>query len=249
MNSVLKSCEPRPDLISGSFNPEVFTASLRQVIGHYRGDVHVTTAYTDAEVFFEEATSPTDGMRRVIEHVLRRLRGDNMVPFLSRLETGFGGGKTHTLIACTHLAYRGTELAQFVSKSGLVDPEQLPSPGSINVVGIAGDEISVVRSRGDQVVPYTLWAELAKQVGGDELLGQVEAEAFTPAAPGEAFFNSVLGGRKVLIMVDELAQYAARAEAARPGMGEQIAAFFLALFKLRSKSRRNCHRRDTSQQY
>lgn len=230
MNSVLKSCKPRPDLISGSFNPEVFTASLRQVIGHYRGDVNVTTAYTDAEVFFGEATSPTHGMRRVIEHVLRRLSGDNMVPFLSRLETGFGGGKTHTLIACTHLAYRGTELAPFASKSGLVEPEHLPTPGSVNVVGIAGDELSVVHSHGDQVVPYTLWAELAKQVGGDDLLGQVEAEAFTPAAPGEAFFDRVLGGHKVLIMVDELAQYAARAEAARHGMGEQIAAFFMALF-------------------
>jgi hypothetical protein len=230
MNSILKSCKPRPDLTSGSFNPEVFTASLRQVIGHYRGDVSVTTAYTDAEVFFEEATSPTYGMRRVVEHVLRRLSGDNMVPFLSRLETGFGGGKTHTLIACLHLAYRGTELAQIASKSNLVDPENLPEPGSVDVVGIAGDEISVVLSQGEQVVPYTLWAELAKQVGGEDLLAQVEAEAFTPAAPGEAFFDRVLGNRKVLIMVDELAQYAARAEAARPGMGEQIAAFFMALF-------------------
>lgn len=230
MKSILKSCEPRQDLISGSFNPEVFTASLRQVIGHYRGDVKVTTAYTDARAFFREATSPTHGMRRVIEHVFRRLNGDNMVPFLSRLETGFGGGKTHTLIACTHLAHRGTELASLVSEINLVDPQYLPAPGSINVVGIAGDELSVVLSQGEKVVPYTLWAELAKQVGGPELLKQVEAEAFTPAAPGETFFDRVLGGRKVLIMIDELAQYAARAEAARQGMGEQIAAFFMGLF-------------------
>src|SRR5690606_33662857 len=114
-----------------------------QVIGHYRGDVKVTTAYTDARAFFGEATSPTHGMRRVIEHVFRRLNGDNMVPFLSRLETGFGGGKTHTLIACTHLAHRGTELASLVSEINLVDPQYLPAPGSINVVGIAGDELSV----------------------------------------------------------------------------------------------------------
>src|SRR5690606_37768748 len=126
----------------------------------------------------------------------RRLNGDNMVPFLSRLETGFGGGKTHTLIACTHLAHRGTELASLVSEINLVDPQYLPAPGSINVVGIAGDELSVVLSQGEKVVPYTLWAELAKQVGGPELLKQVEAEAFTPAAPGETFFDRVLGGRK-----------------------------------------------------
>jgi len=67
MNSILQSCQPRQDLISGSFNPEVFTASLRQVIGHYRGDVKVKTTYTDAEIFFGEATSPTHGMRRVAD--------------------------------------------------------------------------------------------------------------------------------------------------------------------------------------
>lgn len=43
MQSILKSCKPRADLLAGSFNPEVFTASLRQVIGHYRGDVKVAT--------------------------------------------------------------------------------------------------------------------------------------------------------------------------------------------------------------
>ena len=73
MLGILKSCTPRQDLRSGSFNPEVFTASLRQVVGHYRGDVKVKTAYTDAETFFTEATSVTHGMRRVLESVMRRL--------------------------------------------------------------------------------------------------------------------------------------------------------------------------------
>lgn len=230
MTSILKSCKPRPDLVAGSFNPEIFTASLRQVVGNYRGDISVKTAYTDAEVFFREATSTTHGMRQVANHVMRRLGGDNMVPFLTRLETGFGGGKTHTLIACAHLAHRGTEIANLVKQVGVVDPKYLLAPGAIKVAGIAGDELSVVRGEGDKVLPYTLWAELAKQVGGAELLNQVKAEAFTPAAPGETFFDAVLGGRKVLIMIDELAQYAARAEAAHSGMGEQIAAFFMALF-------------------
>jgi len=230
MQSVLQTCKPRPDLLSGSFNPEVFTASLRQVVGHYRGEIDVESAYTNAETFFGEATSPTHGMRQVVGHVMRRLAGDNMVPFSNRLETGFGGGKTHTLIACTHLAMRGSELAEQAAATGLVDPQHLPEPGSVSVVGIAGDELSVVRTRGDEVVPYTLWAELARQVGGDEMLEKVKAEAFAVGAPGESFFETVLGGRKVLVMIDELAQYAARAEAAHRGMGDQIAAFFMALF-------------------
>lgn len=226
MKSILETCQPRKDLISGSFNPEVFTASLRQVTGAYKGELQIKTVYTEAKSFFREAILPTLGMRQVIENVLRRLSGDNMVPFLSRLETGFGGGKTHTLIACTNLAERGTELADLVRETGIADPSQLLDAGSVSVVGIAGDQLSVVLGNGDQIEPHTLWAELAKQVGGEVLLKSVHAEAFSPGAPGESFFQKVLGGRKVLFMIDELAQYAARAEAAHKGMGDKIAAFF-----------------------
>lgn len=229
MVTVLQSCTPRPELATGSFNPEIFTASLRQVIGHYRSEITVSSVYCDADTFFREATSITYGMKQVMEHVARRLKGDNLVPFLTRLETGFGGGKTHTLIACTHLAMRGDELKELAQETGVINPQYLLPKGSVSVVGIAGDEISVVQSHGDRVVPYTLWAELAKQIGGQELLNQVKAEAMTPAAPGESFFDAVLGQRKVLILIDELAQYLARAEAAHPGMGQQVAAFFMAL--------------------
>ena len=31
MKSILNSCEPRPDIIAGTFNPEIFTASLSEV--------------------------------------------------------------------------------------------------------------------------------------------------------------------------------------------------------------------------
>jgi len=151
MTGILTSCKPRPDLIAGSFNPEIFTASLRQVIGHYRGDIKVQTTYTNAGAFFRESTSPTHGMRRVVENVMRRLGGDNMVPFLTRLETGFGGGKTHTLIACANLATRGNELAEIAQQTGIVDSKYLPAAGSVSVVGIAGDELSVVRGEGDKV--------------------------------------------------------------------------------------------------
>jgi len=51
----------------------------------------------------------------------------------------------------------------------------------------------------------------------------------SPAAPDRRFFERILGGRKVVIMLDELAQYAARLEAARPHGSEQLAAFLLAL--------------------
>ena len=121
----------------------------------------------------------------------------------------------------------------YVSTVGLNDAtvkKYLPEPGTVTVVGIAGDEIPVSRNLGDKLVPYTLWGELAYQIGGEELYRKVQNAAEMFAAPGKDFLDTVLGGRKVLIMLDELAQYAARLEAAQPGKGaDQLAAFIMSL--------------------
>ena len=37
MKSILECCQPRPDLLIGTFNPEIFTASLGAVMAFYRG--------------------------------------------------------------------------------------------------------------------------------------------------------------------------------------------------------------------
>jgi hypothetical protein len=66
-------------------------------------------------------------------------------------------------------------------------------------------------------------------VGGESLYRQVQTDATAPDAPDRRFFERVLTGRKVIVMLDEIAQYAARLEAARPNGSEQLAAFLLAL--------------------
>jgi len=228
MKSVLDACKPRPELLAGSFNPDVFTASLGPVIDFYRyGRLSIDSIYTDARQFFGKATFPTQGLRTVLSEVFGRLKGDMTFPAIHRLETAFGGGKTHALIACTHLAHHGTELADLVG--ALVDPELLPNPGEIAVVGIAGDKIPVHERRGSELLPYTLWGEIAYQIGGEDLYREVQTEAESFAAPGKPYFDRVFRGRKVLIMLDELAQYAARLEAARTDGADQLAAFLLSL--------------------
>jgi hypothetical protein len=65
MRSILQTCQPRADLHTGSFTPEIFTASLSQVTDCYRGRaMPIQTLYTDAEQFFREATYPTQGSAR-----------------------------------------------------------------------------------------------------------------------------------------------------------------------------------------
>lgn len=229
MRNVVETCKPRPSILQGTFNPEVFTASLGPVIQYYRdGCSTIDVVYTDARAFFTEATYPTEGLKQTVSSVFKRIAGDQTVPSIQRMETAFGGGKTHSLIACVHIANRGTELADVTGE--ILEPQYLPEPHSVTVVGIAGDEIPVNKIKGDRLIPYTLWGELAYQVGGEVLYKQVRGEAESFAAPGKHFLDTVLDGKKVLIMLDELAQYAARLEVAVPNKGaDQLAAFLMAL--------------------
>ena len=224
----MDTCKPRQEIITGTFNPEVFTASLSPVIEYYRnGKSNIDSIYTNAELFFKEATYPTQGLRLTLAEVFGRIAGDMTVPAIHRLETAFGGGKTHTLIACVHIAYRGKELREVTRE--LIAPELLPEPGTVSVVGVAGDEIPVHKPKGNMLIPYTLWGEIAHQIGGEALYREVEEDASSYAAPGKNYFEKVFKGRKVIIMLDELAQYAARLEAARPDGANQLAAFLMAL--------------------
>lgn len=229
MRTVLETCKPRQSILQGTFNPEVFTASLGPVIQYYRGQSSAIDAvYTDAKAFFTEATYATEGLKQTVSSVFRRIAGDQTVPSIQRMETAFGGGKTHSLIACVHIANRGTELKDVTQD--ILEPQYLPEPHSVTVVGIAGDEIPVNKIKGDKLIPYTLWGELAYQVGGEALYKEVKTEAESFAAPGKHFLETVLNGKKVLIMLDELAQYAARLEVAVPNRGaDQLAAFLMAL--------------------
>lgn len=228
MRSILESCQPRPDIITGAFNPERFTANLGQVIDFYRDKPAIIhSLYTDGEQFFRDATYPTENLKLVLADVFGRLSGDNALPAIHRLETAFGGGKTHILIALTHLACKGKELASVVTN--IISETLLPDPGQIKVVGIAGDELPVHKPAGAALLPYTLWGEIAYQIGGEPLYREVETDATSFAAPGKDYFDTVLGGKKVLIMFDELAQYAARLQASRPDGAEMLAAFLMGL--------------------
>lgn len=228
MQNIINTCEPRQDILAGTFNPEIFTASLNEVINFYqKSEQGIHPIYTDAEQFFMEGTYATDGFKMVLNEVFARLAGDGTAPAIHRLETAFGGGKTHTLIACTHIGYRGKELTAYIDQ--LVEPNWIPKKGEITVVGISGNEIPVHKPKGARLTPYTLWGEIAYQIGGETLYRRVEEDAAAYAAPGKNYFETVFKGRKVLLMIDELAQYAARLSAAKTDGSEQLAAFLMSL--------------------
>lgn len=235
MQSVLTTCKPRPEILAGTFNPEIFTASLNRVLTDYRKGIAIEgsqSLYSDPVAFFREATYPTAGLRAIVDNALARLvNGDLSRPAMQRLDTAFGGGKTHTLIALLHAAMQGNRLVE--PMADIVPAERLGEPGAIRVVGLIGDTVDTLRETAGvaEPKPNTLWWIIASQLLDESerepIFGRLDG-ASSPAS--DEFFDQLFGDQPTLIIVDEIAQYLSRIEAAFPGVGaEQSAAFLMSL--------------------
>ncbi|MEA3641823.1 MAG: DUF499 domain-containing protein [Lamprobacter sp.] len=244
MQDVLSTCQPRPEILAGTFNPEIFTARLSRVLTDYaKGQARegADSLYSDPVAFFRDATYPTQGLCSILDNVLGRLnQGDLSRPAIQRLDEAFGGGKTHTLIALTHAAKQGQALIPYLD--GIVAAERLASPSAIRVVGVIGDTVDTLREGvdGGQPKPNTLWWLLGQQLLKAEQQAPIQARLEDASAPGsEAFFDSLFGEQSTLILIDEIAQYLSRMEAAFPGLGAQQAAAFLMSLSTYTESRPN----------
>lgn len=236
MKNILTACQPRPEILSGQFNPEMFKASLSRVLEDYqkgRAEPGADSIYSDPVAFFRDATFATQGIRDIVGNTMGRLVGSELSsPGIQRLDTAFGGGKTHTLIALAHAAFQGQRLAEHVGD--IVKPELLPEPGAIRVIGIIGDTVDTLREARDEnghPLPNTLWWLIAQQTLTDEKRESIRARLDSPSSPAsDEFFDALIGDKPTLIIIDEIAQYLSRMEAAFPGLGaQQSAAFLMAL--------------------
>ncbi|WP_420620771.1 ATP-binding protein [Candidatus Poriferisocius sp.] len=88
---------PHADIRDGSFDESLFAADLGLVANGMGPD-----DYVDAELFAAK-TYLTENLRSVLVEVGNRLSGDAGSAAVFRMQTEFGGGKTHTLLAAYHL--------------------------------------------------------------------------------------------------------------------------------------------------
>ena len=88
---------PNPDVARGTFQEAEFAADLQQVHDG-RADA---TQYGNPVSFFNH-TYITPGIYTLLVNTLKRLSGNGGDPVI-QTKTGFGGGKTHSLIALYHL--------------------------------------------------------------------------------------------------------------------------------------------------
>ena len=114
---------PHSDVLKGTFQQSEFAADISAV---HSGKA--PTEYQDAKAFFER-TYITEGMRLLLTQVAQRLSGRGGEPVI-QLQTAFGGGKTHTMLAVLHLASRKCPLSDLqgipslIEQAGLMDVPQ-----------------------------------------------------------------------------------------------------------------------------
>ncbi len=182
MKSVFQTCRPRPEVLQGDLREEIFAARLRDVI-----EGRADPVYQNPSLFFEN-TYPTQGLKILLHEALGRLTGTSPASnAIIRLETAFGGGKTHNLIGLYHAA-RG-----HAPGPSFVDDRHIPAPGAVRVAGVVGSDLGQEGIAHPDLTTYTLWGELAYQLAGAEGYALVAASDRDRSAPGTGLLERLIG--------------------------------------------------------
>ena len=200
-----------------------FAADLAQVIVGKGNE-----EYLDPARFFAN-TYPTRGLKNLLANVCRRLSGaGGEVAAIFRLDTSYGGGKTHGLIALTHAA-RGMNDVPNVPE--FVEPSLLPE-GPVRIAAFDGENADPANGRamGDGVLAHTPWGEIAYALAGKDGYARVRNSDESRIAPGAETLRELFGGEPTLILLDELSVYL-RKVSNLEGARDQLTAFLTSLFK------------------
>ena len=192
---------PHPDVASGNFQQAEFAADLAQV---HRGEG--SSEYGDPEEFFRR-TFITKGLHHLLLDGLKRVSSQGGNPVVE-LQTNFGGGKTHSMLALYLLVSgRGSELSgmePILTEAGLT---KSPVARRAVLVGTALGPAQP-RTKEDGTVVNTLWGELAWQLGGASGYAMVEASDKAKVSPSSTDFLPLFDKfGPCLILIDEWVAY------------------------------------------
>lgn len=220
---VFETCTPRDDVLKGTASDADFAADLAKVI---RGIA--SPDYQEASRFFAN-TFPTAGLRNLLFNVMARLAGNGgSGAAIFRLDTSYGGGKTHGLIALTHVANGMVGVANVAE---FIDPAFVPT-SKIRVAAFDGENADPANGRkmADGIFAHTPWGELAYALAGKAGFDRVRKSDETHTAPGAETIAELFRGEPALVLLDELSVYLRKVENL-PGARNQLSAFLTSLFK------------------
>jgi predicted AAA+ superfamily ATPase len=200
---------PHEDVLKGTFQQAEFAADLSRV---HQGTA--TPEYQDAALFFQR-TFITEGMHLLLDSVVQRLAGRGGDPVV-QLQTAFGGGKTHTLLAVYHLAEGKTPASKLQGIPPILDQAGIAELPKAKIAVLDGVELLGLASKPRMhggVAVKTLWGELAWQLGGAEAYALVKEADENGTAPGKGELAAVLSAQApCIVLMDELVRYVSQFE-------------------------------------
>lgn len=193
---------PHPDVASGRYQQAEFAADLWQV---YVGEG--SDEYRDPTEFFRR-TFLTEGLKQLLTRALQRLAGIGGDPVVE-LQTNFGGGKTHSMLALFHL-FSGVAPTDLPGMEDLLKEIDATVPSEVKRAVLVGTKLSPGKPhvKPDGTVIKTLWGEIAWQLGGPEGYDLVREADQTATNPGDALRELFNRYSPCLILIDEWVAYA-----------------------------------------
>ncbi len=201
---------PHRDVASGRYQEAEFAADLWQV---HLGEG--TDEYRDPAEFYRR-TYLTESLGRMLVGAVRRLAGEGGDPVV-QLQTNFGGGKTHSMLALYHL-FSGAAPKDLAGMEGVLAEAGSKTLPAVRRVVLVGNRISPGNpvTKPDGTVVRTLWGEMAWQLGfaaggakeARKAYDRVREDDERATSPGDAIRELFNAYSPCLILIDEWVAYA-----------------------------------------
>lgn len=193
---------PHKDVASGGYQQAEFAADLWQV---HLGEG--SDEYRQPVEFFRR-TYLTDSLKRLLSGAMQRIAGKGGDPVV-QLQTNFGGGKTHSMLALYHL-FSGATPADLPGVDSLIPDAGIDKLPKANRVVLVGNRISPGNpvTKKDGTVIKTLWGELAYQLGGRKAFDRIADDDKNATSPGDVLRELLKEHGPCLILIDEWVAYA-----------------------------------------
>lgn len=200
-------CEPHPDVLSARFSDAEFAANLA-LVDQGEG----SEEYVDPAAFFR-ITYATEGITRVLTASLARMAGKGGDPVIG-LQTNFGGGKTHTMLALHHLAgaaEAGYGPQQLAGMTPIFEAAGVGTLGRVRRAVFVGTHKGAAEAmhveNGREI--RTLWGYLAWRLGGWEAVDHIADSEAARTNPGSERLIPILRrAAPCIVLMDEVVAFA-----------------------------------------
>lgn len=193
---------PHADVASGRYQQAEFAADLWQV---HLGEG--SDEYRKPTEFFRR-TFLTESLKQMLVNGVQRLSGTGGDPVV-QLQTNFGGGKTHSMLALYHL-FSGVAPGELPGVDEVMAKAGVKTLPKANRVVLVGNKISPGNpvKKPDGTIVRTLWGEMAYQLGGKKAFARIKEDDEKATSPGDIMRELFKEYGPCLILIDEWVAYA-----------------------------------------